>query len=56
MTRLGMTTAFTMVAALTSGPALAHSGGHLHPHGIEATVAIGGVIALLSTVAWLKSR
>lgn len=29
----------TAVSALVAAPALAHGGAHLHPHGVELTVA-----------------
>lgn len=31
--------ALTAVSALVAAPALAHGGAHLHPHGMEFTVA-----------------
>ncbi len=51
--------ALASAIALTAGPALAHDGAHLHPHGSEswlplilAAVTIGGAAAL----AYARSR
>lgn len=35
----------TLAALLAAAPALAHDGAHLHPHGFEAALALGLVVA-----------
>ncbi|ANP37427.1 MULTISPECIES: hypothetical protein [Rhodobacterales] len=51
--------ALASAIALTAGPALAHGGAHLHPHGSEswlpvilAALTVGGAAAL----AYVRSR
>ncbi|MEE3317263.1 MAG: hypothetical protein VX202_05825 [Pseudomonadota bacterium] len=41
-----------------SGPAFAHSGMHLHPHGIDAAMValVGSVFAVAGTMVAIKVR
>ncbi len=46
--------AFGMAVAAT--PALAHEGGHLHPHGAESWLALLPAVALIVTALVIWSR
>lgn len=43
-------------AAMAASPALAHSGGHLHPHGAESWLALLPAVALVLTALVIWSR
>ncbi|MBT54150.1 MAG: peptidase M23 [Mameliella sp.] len=51
-----MKTVLTFVAALlAAAPALAHEGGHLHPHGVESGMSLlpmAALIGVAALVAW----
>lgn len=43
--------------ALTAGPALAHGGAHVHPHGAEVWIALILAAAVVGgTISWFRSR
>ncbi|SFQ94517.1 peptidase M23 [Poseidonocella sedimentorum] len=47
--------AATLIPALAAAPALAHSGPHLHPHGIDAAWIVAAVaLAALAAVVWFR--
>ncbi|KFE36214.1 peptidase M23 [Thioclava atlantica] len=47
----------TLAALLVASPALAHPGGHMHPHGIGTVVALGlGAAAFWGLVSLGKAR
>lgn len=39
---------FVLLATLASGPALAHDGMHMHPHGFENVISL----ALIAAAVW----
>ncbi|MBT8153200.1 hypothetical protein KMP13_04710 [Epibacterium ulvae] len=47
--------AFAFAATLTAGPALAHGGAHIHPHGAETWIAAAiaaGIAAIAASYLW----
>lgn len=46
--------AMTAAALVVAGPAFAHGGAHLHPHGFELAVGFGAACAVVGL--WLVSR
>ncbi|WP_194269379.1 hypothetical protein [Tritonibacter litoralis] len=52
MTRLH---ALAFATTLTAGPALAHGGAHVHPHGAEVWIAgalAAGIVAIAASYLW----
>ncbi len=44
-----------LTATLTAGPALAHGGAHIHPHGAEIWIAAAfaaGIAAIVASFLW----
>lgn len=47
----------TLAALVAAGPAAAHPGGHLHPHGIDTVWIVAlSVGAVLAAVGYVRSR
>ncbi|MGP6086891.1 hypothetical protein [Antarctobacter jejuensis] len=51
-----MKTLMTFSAAVLATPALAHGGGHLHPHGAESWLALLPAVALIATALVIWAR
>ncbi|TNJ44397.1 hypothetical protein [Phaeobacter sp. B1627] len=50
-------TALVPALALTAGPALAHGGAHVHPHGAEVWLALALVaVVVLGCVSLMRGR
>ncbi|MBY6160460.1 peptidase M23 [Mameliella alba] len=45
------------LSVLAAGPALAHEGGHLHPHGLEGGLSLlpmAALIGVAALIAWSR--
>lgn len=47
--------ALALASTFTAGPALAHGGAHVHPHGAETWIALAiaaGIVAIAASYLW----